>query len=208
MKLNLPILAAFAACLLGSCSGNEGIRNTDTGIIVEVGPDGRESQINVDVIDEKIIRLTAVSPSAMKVEKDDTGKAEAGGTPFNTTITPTTAGLDTRLEGVLVNRETSEISFLDSLGNTLLTVMPLNINPTKTEGSNLQPGEFKLIFSQNDVISVSTDPDSDPDTVAPFIATDGYNILWRVTQNGSKEEYYLIFGEEINYYLHRKDNIP
>lgn len=200
MKSYPIVLAVSVLILSGSCSRNGGVKETDNGVNVEIGPYGAARKVGIKVVDEKTIKISAFFSS---VPEADENEKESDGIPFDLTVTETSAEIQTLTEGVKINKGTAEISFLDSLGNTLLDIIPHSMNVHSPELRNSMPEDFKIIFSQNDVLSVVSTPSTESDDTVPFIATDGYNILWRTLRDGSMEEYYLIYGEDINFYLHK-----
>ena len=203
MKMRIAFWLAAIAVMMASCMGSDGVEKTTNGAIIEMPEDMPTRQVKINVFSDKVIGVKAL----MDVDADDARSwelPEVAGTPFTLDVEDSMAELTTLIEGIRVNRATSEISFVDSVGTVLLNIMPGAVAHSELERVS-HDGDFRLIFSQHDSLVVN---DSTVVPKIPRIATDGYNILWRANPSSPTEEYYLVFGEAVNNLINQPAKTP
>lgn len=206
MKLSSFVIAVAATVMLASCASKT-IEKTDNGVSVLITQDAIAHMVTLSVYGQDILGAST-SGNMLQIRQPDFLPSGAEGTPFDTRITDTEVAVTTSMAGISVNRQTSEITFTDSLGNVLLTVVPGEINPNDVERAiKNELGTYKIIFSQADTVMPDSVDNAGTikdlplplDSVAGTkIVTDGYNILWQNSFNGSKEQFFIVFGEQVN----------
>lgn len=202
MKLLTALITLIMSVLCVACS-DKGITKTDNGLLVAIRSESPIRLVGLYVVDEKTIAVTATRLEHLSPQ---TSESMAIRTPFNTITGNDDAIIATQFVGIKVNRATPEISFLDSIGNILLTLLPGRVAAGNIDCAATESENYHLIFSQADsVITAFTSDSVSADNAV--VATAGYNVLWRPAADGLCEEYFLVYGEQINNYITPSDSI-
>lgn len=192
---------------MASCGSNS-IEKTARGLVVNIDQEAIASKVELTVYDVCILGVSTTGTDKFMSSPSFLSGTGSDGTPFDTHISESSASVTTDVAGVSVNRLTSELTFTDSVGNVLLTLIPGEVYSNNIERAiDGEAGAFQLIYTQADAVV--------PDTVSHVgaiedlplplhvatsrkIATDGYNILWKSSADGSQEQVFIVFGEQVN----------